>query len=340
MATLSRFMPSFLQAGRTKILSQIGYALFFLACLLVFAYWTFPYERLRDYIVQEVEYPMGPTGRRQASGYELQIVDLSPSFFTGVTLSGVHLSKPALEPDASPFDLLIDEATIRVSLLSLLFGTTSLSFDASLAGGEVEGDYSQSGDETELDVELDEIQFRRLGVIRSALGLPVSGTAGGAIELQLAEEASETSGAIELDITGVELGDGKAKLKLPGMSDGVTVDKIRAGTLTLRATAEEGNAKVEQLSAKGPDVEIDGSGTIRLSRQIKATRLDLLVRSKFNDSYKEKSDRTRALFSLLEFNPQTRLARTPDGSMQFRVSGSFGGSIRAVPAGRAPTSRR
>ena len=73
-----------------KLGKWVGYPLFFVFCLLLFAYWTFPYDRVRDFIIQEVENPRGPGDRRRPSGYQLEIVDLSPSWVTGVELTGVR----------------------------------------------------------------------------------------------------------------------------------------------------------------------------------------------------------------------------------------------------------
>lgn len=55
-------MPPWLR----KLGRWVGYPLFFLFWLLLFSYWTFPYDRLRDYLVQLVE--TEPVGRGAAVG--------------------------------------------------------------------------------------------------------------------------------------------------------------------------------------------------------------------------------------------------------------------------------
>src|SRR5262245_43979209 len=47
---------------REKLALIGGYTVLFPLAFLLFAYWVFPYDRLRDYIVQEVERPIGPGG--------------------------------------------------------------------------------------------------------------------------------------------------------------------------------------------------------------------------------------------------------------------------------------
>ena len=75
---------------------------------------------------------------------------------------------------------------------------------------------------------------------------------------------------------------------------------------------------------------------MRLVRPLRMSSLDLLLRIKFKDAYRESSPRMGALFTLLEMNPQVRPARTSDGALQWRIQGAFASRIRMVPSGRAP----
>ncbi len=63
--------------------------------------------------------------------------------------------------------------------------------------------------------------------------------------------------------------------------------------------------------------------------------MDLLLRVAFTERYKEKSEHTTRLFAAMELAPQVRPARTDDGALQYRVTGSFGGRGPSTrPAGR------
>ena len=119
------------------------------------------------------------------------------------------------------------------------------------------------------------------------------------------------------------------------MQNSATVERINAGNLKLRVDVKDGTAQVDELRAKGDDLELEGSGTVRLAKPIKMSRLDMLVRLKITDNYRERNDRTRALFSLMDFNPRLKAARTSDGALQYRLSGSPGARLRTTPAGRA-----
>ena len=321
---------------RQRVLRRGGYIAFFLAAFFVSFYWTFPYDRLRDWIVRSVELPPEAGGFGAPRGMHLEIVDLAPSWFTGATLTGVHVTKESNNPDEPPLDLVIQELGLRVSLLSLLVGTFDLSFDAELAGGEVEGRYRLPGDATEVKAEIENLNLRQLGILRTLIGLPASGIAKGEIDLVLADKSEDTQGSVKLAIENLQLGDGKAKLKAKGMNLGLTIPTVAAGDFNLQVNIDKGLARFEELRAKGKDIELSGSGTLQLMRPVDLSRLELMLRFRFSDAYKNRDEKTQALFSLMEFEPSLQSAQTSDGHLQYKLSGSLGSRIAASPAGKTP----
>lgn len=318
---------------RKKILLYAGYTGFFLFCFVLFAYWTFPYDRLRDYIVQEVERPAGPDGQRRPSGVELEIAELSPSWVTGVDLEGVRVVKHPDDPEGSPIEITLDEVSARVGLFALLGGEVDVSFDATVGGGTIEGVYQDTETRTHIEAELDQVQLRQLGIAKSLIGLPVGGLADGQVLLDISDENSETGGNVDLTVDNLQIGGGQ--VPVPGMSSGLTVERIDAGKLEIEMNVDEGVARVDKLESDGDDLEIQGSGTIRLMRPLKMSRLDLLLRVAFSEGYRNRSDHTRRLFSAMDFVPDLRSAKTPDGALQWRVNGSPGSRVSTAPAGRA-----
>ncbi len=395
-------MPPWLR----KLGRWVGYPLFFLFWFLVFAYWTFPYDRLRDYLIQLVETePVGraaaaaeetgptlggallvvalgamfgaalgvglwyaagrerlwrkvlagvfglallplplyllwpreqPEVRRRPTGYQLEIVKLSPSWVTGVDLQGVRFVRLPEDPEERPLDVSVESLHARLALLPLLAGTAAVSFETRVAGGTIEGDLALQETRQEIAATIAEVNLRRLNILRAYLPLPLAGTLDGEIDVALDDDPTLTSGEIELRLGSVSVGDGNAKLKLDGMRDGITVERIEAGNVVLQARIEEGTATIERLQGRGNDLELDGEGEIRLRSPLRVSQLDLLMRVKFSDGYKERSDRTRALFSLLDLNPRARAAKTPDGALQYRIGGTVGGRVSTQAAGRAP----
>ena len=318
---------------RKKVLLYAGYGAFFLASFLLFAYWTFPYGRLRDVLVQEVERPKGPDGNRRPSGIQLEIVSLSPSWLTGVELEGVRIVKQPDEPDGNPIEITMEEVTARVGVLAALGGTTDVSFDATVGGGTIEGRYEEGEESTQIETVIEDVQLRQLGIMSSLVGLPVAGIVNGEVALTVADDNAQTDGEIGLTIDGLQIGGGQ--VPIPGMSSGLTVERIAAGKLELAMNVEDGVARIQKLESNGDDLAIEGSGTIRLMRPLKMSRLDLMLRIAFADAYRNRSDHTRRLFSAMDFVPDLRAARTPDGALQWRINGSPGSRVSTTPAGRA-----
>lgn len=310
------------------LLYGVASPLTFLVSLLLGAYWTFPYDQLRDFIVQQAE---------TNGGIQLEIQSLEPSWVTGVEATGVRVILPSEDPSERPAELLIREVSARVSLLSLLSGTTEVSFEAELDAGRIEGVYAQSEEQTHVEATLSDVDLRRIGPLRSAIGIPITGRASGTIDLTIASEASATQGSVDLTVRGASIADGRTPIRIEGLGQaGLTLERMSLGDLRLRMGVERGVGRIEELHADGEDAELRGTGTVRLMQPLRMSGLDLLLRVSFKQRYRESNDRMRGLFTLLDINPQVRPARTDDGSLQWRISGSFGGRFRMVPSGRTP----
>ena len=296
--------------------------LFFLFSLVVGAYLTFPYDHLRDYIVQEVE---------RGGTVQLEIGSLEPSWVTGVSAEDVTVAQTP-EGDAEPHPLTIPRADARVSILSLLTGTTEVSFDAELTGnGSVEGVFAESEEQTHIEATLTNVYLAGLG-----LPMPLAGRANGEIDLTVAEEAVNTEGTVHLTVANLAFADGETPIEIEGMGAGLTLERMDLGTLEFNLEVERGTGSIEQLHAAGEHAELWGTGTIRPARQVERSSVDMMLRIAFSDAYKTSSGRMEGLFMLLENNPVVRPARTPTGALQWRITGSMGGRIRMIPSGSVP----
>jgi type II secretion system protein N len=296
----------------------------------VFAYWTFPYERLRDRLIEEAA----------ERGYGLEIIDLSPSRLTGVTLEGVRLVLPATG-DEPALDVVFDELTVRASILSAFSDTKSFSFDADLAGGNAEGDVAVGEDNFEVDAELSDIELKQIPALRRFTKIPVTGKLEGEISLVMPTEVGESNGNVALTIEAMSIGDGKTKLDIPGWG-GLTLDEADAGTLAVQATVEDGRAAIASFKADGKDLKLDVLGDVKLARPIKRSQLNLMVKAKIEDGYKERSPKMAAMIELASTGDAYKAALASDGSLQYKVTGSAAGRLRPQGAGtqafRAPAA--
>lgn len=316
---------------KQKILLGFGYTLFFIFCFMLSAYFTFPYERLRDIVIQRFSSePADPGGAKTT----VQIEKLSPHWLTGIALEGVTIE--LTEPGSDPTTFEVDEITLNVAPIALLLGTVKVSYGAAVGEGSLEGTYEsdKDGKARHVIAELDALDLAKMGV-GAFVGLPVGGKGTGTIDLDLTEEASASAGAIDLQIEELTLGDGKAKVKIPGMAGGLTVDTLNAGALDFKVTIKEGVAAIEKLEAKGSDIELDGSGSVRLAYPLSRSRADVTLGFKVLDAYKKRSDRNAMQVDMLTGNPLIKRATGSDGMARLQLSGVVN-ALRPRPA--APTS--
>lgn len=306
-----------------QILKWTGYPLFFLLCFVFFAYKTFPYERLADRLQQEA----------RARGYDLEVIDMTHSGLTGLTLEGARLTVPADADGSPPLDVIFDELTVGTSLFSLMSSTKSYSFDAELAGGEAEGDITMGEDTLEVEAELEDLDLKAIPALRKLTKVPLEGILTGEIELDMPAEVAESTGDVELTIEGLAVGDGKTSMDIPRLG-ALTLDRADAGNLELVVKIEEGIATIERAKSHGQDLKLDALGKVRLLRPLKRSELNTMVRLKIEDAYKERSAKVATMLELGASGLKS--ATTSDGAIQYMIAGAVGGRMRPRAAGRQP----
>jgi type II secretion system protein N len=298
----------------------VGYPLFYVFCLLVFAAITFPYDKLKQRIVASYNaQPHGTSGPQ-----ELQIDEMSGYWLSGIRARGVRLLSTPSEPGKPPSKILIDEATVRYGMLSALIGNTDVGFDVYAFGGEAFGSYDMHGKDTSLDMTLDAVGLDKVDPLIEMTGLPLKGTLNGKVKLVMPEgKLSKASGSVSLEAKNVAVGDGKAKVTL-GMGLALALPKVDIGTLTLAADAKDGVLKITKLVAGGKDVELQGDGRMTLRDSFSDSLCDAQVRFKINDAFRTRSDLTAGLVAALDMSPKVKQAKRPDGFYGWTLRGALG----------------
>jgi len=305
---------------REKLLLSALYVTFFIGVFMTALYWTFPYDRLRDFIADKLS---------ATDGTSVEIGELGPVGISGVRVRDFTYSAKPATADAAPNVLRLSEVTAKLSLLPLLFGTQRVALDADVGGGTLEGTVERNSETREIDLEFSALDVGKLG-IGSWLALPLQGKLSGKIDLSVPSEVAKITGSINLEGQGMRVGDGKAKLKPPGMAAGFTLDEIDAGKLKVTLDVKNGIATLTHCSADGKDLKLNGKGSIRLADPWKRSRPDLDLDLTFSPAYKNKSDRTKAMFEILAMQPDWQRATGPDGAMHLHVTGTFL-AIRGTP---------
>jgi len=323
-----------------RYLRIAAYPLFYLLCFAVFASLTFPYARLKERVVASFN------GAQRASGgqQELQIDDMSGYWLSGVRMKGVRLFTASTEPGQLPQKIEIDEATVRYSILSGMFGGRDMSFDVMAFGGEAGGSFESHGKDQAVDLTLDGIDIGRIDPLVRLLGVPLQGKLGGKVKLTMPDgKATKGSGNVSFDVKDVVIGDGKAKFK-----GTLALPPINVGTVTLSGDAKDGVLKITKLVAGGKDLELQGEGRVTLRELATDSLVDAQLRFKINEAYRAKNELTKSLFgapgtpgpALFEL-ADARIARSKraDGFYAWTMRGPLGRADFAPapnPGGAAP----
>jgi len=315
----------------TKVLRLLGYPVFYLVCLVLFARLTFPYDRVKDRIVAEFD-----ARQKAAVPNRLEIEEVSGHWLFGVEAEGVRLISPPGDTKAAaagdgeekqqkPSVLQIDALYGSVSPLRLLFGTLAVDFGLELGEGEVEGRFVNSSEESELEMDISGVSVAGMAPLEEVIELPLGGVLNGRVQFVMPEgKLQAANGSLELSIESLEVGDGKAKIR-----NTIALPKLRAGTLNLTAEAVEGKLDLKEFSANGPDFQLSSNGSVRLRDPFASSISDVRVTFKFKDAYKNKNDITRGLFGapdsnvpgLFDLDPKIKQAKGADGFYSWRASG-------------------
>jgi len=344
-----------MKARAKRWLGYLGYPVAYFALLGLFARMTFPYERVRDRLVSEFN------AKQASGGMRLEIADMSGYWLSGIEAEGVKLTRYSVSDatgsgasadDQKPKVTAIDRMYGSVSLLKLLFGKVSGSFGAKIQSGEMDGSFASSDSEQSLEVTFKQMGVGDIPMLSDLAGLPLKGTVNGQLEVVLPEKnPTKAEGKIELNLEGLAAGDGKTKvLKV------IALPELKVGHMKLVATITEGRVKLDSMSAKGPDFEMAVDGSIRLREPTPTSMLDLGMRFRFMDGYKNKSDITKGLFGsagvpgLFEMDDKVRRSKREDGFYGWRIVGTLerplfepnpsGTAGGGRPATRLPPGRR
>lgn len=317
-----------------------GYVFFYFVAFAVSSYFAFPYEKVRDRLVAWFATTQ-PVGK----GARIEIEELTPYRFTGVRATGVRYISPN-PPEAGqekpPTVVEIEELRFRFGIFSRIFGKWRVPFYAHAFNGELEGELVDASTERTLELDLTDVEMGRIEPIEAMVGLPIAGQAKGHVELTLPDKrASKANGSIKLTVSDLAAGDGKAKIR-----NLLALPRVNAGELTIDADVKDGTLKINQLSAKGTDLEFIAEGKVTLRDQMTDSNADLYARFKFSDAYRGKNEMTKTLFgapgstipAAFELDQKVKQSKRADGFYGWHMTGMLT-AMRSDPfAGAVPGS--
>jgi type II secretion system protein N len=249
-----------------RIVRYIAYLALFVVSFLVFLYWSFPYEILKDRIAGTLERQLG-------QAVEASIDELDPHWFTGVDMRGLVLEGAGPE---GPVEIInIKRVRARASLFSLLLGRPRVSFRVQIGKGRLSGRAAVTDEVLDLDMDVDDLDLGLVGLIGQAIGLSLSSRLDGYIRLNMDRERPlRSTGRVSLDLRDIRIKPsnlrlGEMELPLPD----ITLSTGRGSAIDL--DVGRGVMTVKKFKLEGGDLEIDVRGRIFLSTRLENYRLNL-----------------------------------------------------------------
>lgn len=250
----------------SKFVKYISYFVVFVVSFVIFLYMSLPYDAIKERVIGTIE--------KQAGGkYFVSVDEFSPYWFTGVEISGLSL-KDATSKDKEEL-INIDEIQGRASFFSLILGNPSVSFDIDLGDGEISGSAGQSTDFLDLDLELDDVDFKNFKLITAKTGLTISSKISGDIKLKYDKTRPIRSGGIvSLDLDNINIAE--TELKLGEMAMPIPDISLSKGSGSeMRLEVGKGTIDVKSFKLADGDLQITISGKIFLSNNVNNYRFNL-----------------------------------------------------------------
>ncbi len=306
-------------AAETKIARWklvLGYGAFSLVAFLVCLFITFPYDTLRRRAVDAAA----------DAGYALRIGSLRPGL-RGLTATQVRLSKvpngmtpelrnmlnssTAMLPGADELGepLNIDSVAVRPTLLPL-----GLAFHADLLGGSLSGNAGGLSD-VWVAMKLSNLDTSA-GNLKGFSGMDLTGKLNGSLEIAMPKtrgqaDLSQANGQLSLDTRELLIQGGNVTVPMYGQPTPMDLPKIALGDLDARIRIEKGLATVETLRTKSEDLEVQGSGTVKLAARMDVSQPDITFKLRAEPEFVKRLGLLGAGLSILpqdKEDPKIRVA--------------------------------
>jgi type II secretion system protein N len=206
-------------------------------------------------------------------------------------------------------------------VLPLIFGIVDVSFGLEGLGGTLDGSFRRGKQDARARLRTRDLALGQIPGLADKLGLPLAGRLDLEVELELPQQKfAEARGSIDLSCSECSVGDGKAKLKIPSdpfLAQGVTVPRVRLGTLRGQVTVEKGAASLHKVEAKSADAELSLDGRIDLADPVTRSQLQLYLRFRPSAAMIQREATFQLLTSSLESGKRS------DGFFGLAVGGTL-----------------
>jgi type II secretion system protein N len=273
-------------------------AALFLALFVVFLYLTFPYDIVRDTIVQKLE---------SQGKVHVTIGDIEPFRLSGVRITDLKIADA---DDERKVLLGVDEARLRVRPTQLALGRVWVDFDIYAYGGGFAGSFCRRGGILDLAMNFADLRLAKYDIRELAKKygqLDVDGTIGGDFSMHVIKgQRKGNSGALNLNLDRLRL----ANITMLGS----TLPNIAFEPGKLSMELQHQQFKLNDFSLKGDNLSVQASGQVFVNEDTpKKSRVNLNVKFKPSDELED----GLGVLAMGLGEPDS------DGYFEYRVNGPF-----------------
>jgi len=308
-----------------RVLRILGFILLGLVSFVFALQLTFPYDRVKDKIVEAL-----------SAKYEVTIGDVERGILPGrMYFKAITLRSRPEKAEDTPTTFFISELEVDLGLLSLIRSTASVRIDATIGPGHLKGTIAISKSRTSIDLEGSDLPSGSLP-IKEGIGLPMSGKIAFSFVLDLPIEKGKTGkaapnwqkaeGSIVFECpSGCTIGDGKTKLK-PKLknarsqafaNDGIEFGKVNVDSMLAKVTIDDGRLELTTFETKSQDGEIHVDFDVTLAPVFSESMVAGCLRFKGSEALSKREPKTHAAIST------TGAALGPDNLFHIRLDGKF-----------------
>ena len=302
--------------GASTIIGYVAFALFVFVMSLQL---TFPYDRVKDKLIETL-----------APSYDVTVGSVEHGIMPGkMILKNVTLRSRPTKADEVASVTVLDRVDVKVGIFALLRGAASIDLKIAIGSGVLDGNISVGKTETKIDLTATGIAATRLGPLQDALGLPILGKLNMHVGLDIPPaDVRKVTGQISFScVGGCVLGDGKATFKPPMpqnprnggmMKDGisefgpVTIDKLNAVV-----DIKNGSAEITKWEFASLDGDLQLAMKLRLGKTLRESDTDGCIRYASSPALLKKNAKTGNAITLMGG------AMDPQGLFDIKLSGRF-----------------
>jgi type II secretion system protein N len=311
---------------RTRLVLKIfGFILLGLVTFVFALQLTFPYDRVKDKIVEAL-----------SSKYEVSIGSVERGIMPGrMYFKAVTLRSRPEKAEDKPTTFYISELEVDLGLLALVKGTASVDIDATIGPGHLRGNVAISKTLTSIDLEGVDLPSASLP-IKEGIGLPLSGKIAFKFALDLPNEKGKTGklapnwqkaeGSMMFECpSGCTIGDGVTKLK-PKLknarsqafaNDGIEFGKVNVDSMLAKVTITDGRLELTTFDTKSQDGELHVDFEATLAPVFSDSMVAGCLRFKASEALSKREPKTHAAISTTGAN------LGPDDLFHIRLDGKF-----------------